>query len=95
MAGRLVNVRIDEARLRKARALRERGIPLSDLVRQAIDDRYAALRAAARPGDVRAALEEILRRDPDPADLPPRGYDVHERRQARGAIHERLRRTRP
>ena len=37
MTSRLVNVRLDEERLRKAQTLRESGVALSDLVREAID----------------------------------------------------------
>ena len=92
MAGRLVNVRLDEERLRKARALRARGVTLSDLVREAIDVRYGETARTRRPRDVRAMLDDILRRHPDPAGLPPRDYDVRDRRQARAAILKRLRR---
>jgi hypothetical protein len=94
MASRLVNVRLDEGRLRKARALRARGIALSDVVREAIDAEFAALTAAEKPRDVLGALEGILRRHPDPPEAPPRRYDVHDAAQARAAIRERLRRGR-
>ena len=94
MASRLVNVRLDEGRLRKARALRARGIALSDVVREAIDAQYAALDAAEKPRDVLMALEDILRRHPDPREAPTRRYDVHDGAQARAAIRERLRRRR-
>jgi hypothetical protein len=94
MGSRLVNVRLDEARLRKAQALRARGIALSDVVREAIDERFAATAAGARPTDVRAALGEILRAYPDPSHTPARGYDVHDARQARAAVAARLRRHR-
>ena len=36
----MVNVRLDETHVRKARKLRERGVILSELVRQAIDERF-------------------------------------------------------
>lgn len=48
MSSRLVNVRLEAHRLRKAQALRDRGVRLSDVVREAIDERFASL----RPGDV-------------------------------------------
>lgn len=92
MVGRLVNVRLDEERLRKARVLRERGVTLSDLVREAIDVRYGETASKRRPRDVREILGDILRKHPDPAGLPPRDYDVRDRRQARTAILERMRR---
>lgn len=95
MASRLVNVRLDEDRLRKAQALRERGVALSDVVREAIDARFAALNKDSAPPDVKAIVQEILRRHPDAADLPPRDYDVGDRRAARSAILRKLRPSRP
>jgi hypothetical protein len=92
MAGKLVNVRLDADRLRKVRRLRERGVALSDLVREAIDHRFDRLDPAVESRQARATLDRILERHPDPPDLPPRDYDVHDRRQARIAIAERLRR---
>lgn len=94
MGSRLVNVRLDEERLRKARKLRESGVALSDVVREAIDARYEALRKLERPRDVKAVLSRIFERYPDPPDLPPRTYDVHDRKAARVAIADRLRRPR-
>ena len=94
MSARLVNVRLDAERIRKAQTLRERGITLSDLVREAIDQRFLELRRAAAQPDVRTIIQRIHELYPDPADLPAREYDVHDRRAARGAILRRLRRTR-
>ena len=48
MSSRLVNVRLDADRLRKAQTLRARGMALSDVVREAIDERFAALSEAGR-----------------------------------------------
>jgi hypothetical protein len=91
MSSRLVNVRLDEERVRKAQALRERGVALSDVVREAIDERFAALRQAESPPDVRAIVRGIFELYPDPVDLPPRDYDVHDRHAARAAILRKLR----
>ena len=85
MNPRLVNVRLDAARLRKAQVLRRRGIALSDVVREAIDARYGQLESAPR-SDVTAMVRRIFDEHPDPADLPERGYDVHDRQAARRAI---------
>ena len=85
MKPRLVNVRLDAARLRKAQVLRRRGIALSDVVREAIDARYGQLQAAPR-SDVKATVSRIFDEHPDPADLPERDYDVHDRHAARRAI---------
>jgi hypothetical protein len=91
MSTRLINVRLDAERVRKARALRAQGVTLSDVVREAIDARYEKLEESARGRDARAIVKRILARFPDPPDLPVRDYDVHDRRVARGAIRERLR----
>lgn len=93
MGSRLVNVRLDEEHVRKVRRLRARGVVLSDLVREAIDARVDALDKAASPGWARAIVARILEQHPDPDGLPPRDYDVHDRRAARAAIRRRLRRS--
>jgi hypothetical protein len=88
---RLLNVRLDDERQRKAKRLREQGITLADVVRDAIDVRYEAL-ATAR--DVRSTAEiitHIFKDHPDPADLPARDYDVHDRAAARAAITRKVR----
>jgi hypothetical protein len=94
MTSRLVNVRLDEQRIRKARKLRAGGIPLSSLVRDAIDQQYDRLVASAKPRDVEAIMRQIYDRYPDPPDLPPREYDVHDRVAARNSIFSKLRRKR-
>ena len=88
MKSKLDNVRLDAARLRKARALRERGVALSDVVREAIDVRYGQLPTSRT--DVKATIRRIFEEHPDPPDLPPRTYDVHERVAARRAIVRRM-----
>jgi len=85
MKPRLVNVRLDAARLRKAQALRRRGIALSDVVREAIDARYGQLQSTPR-SDVQGIVRRIFDEYPDPPDLPERDYDVHDRQAARRAI---------
>ena len=95
MGSRLVNVRLDEERVRKAQALRERGVSLSDVVREAIDERFAELRRSESQPDVRTIVRGIFERYPDPPDLPPRDYDVPDRRAARAAILRKLRQVRP
>ena len=90
MKTRLVNVRLDHDHIRKVRALRDKGIVLSDLVREAIDARYEAVTEAEPPRDVKAMVAGLFERYPDPADLPERDYDVHDRRSARTAIQRKL-----
>jgi hypothetical protein len=89
MGSRLVNVRLDEERLRKAKRLRESGIALSDLVREAIDARFDGLRTGVKRPGADAVMTSILERHPDPPDMPPRTYDVHDGRAARAAIRRR------
>ncbi len=91
MNSRLVNVRLDAERLRKAQTLRDRGMALSDVLREAIDERFAALRRSGSPPDVRAIVTRVFEQYPDPPDLPLRDYDVHDRRAARRAIRRKLR----
>lgn len=95
MGSRLVNVRLDAERVRKAQTLRERGVALSDVVREAIDERFAGLRRPESQPDVRAIVQRIFEQYPDPPDLPSRDYDVHNRRDARVAILRKLRPGRP
>lgn len=90
MNSRLINVRLDTERLRKAQTLRERGVALSDLVREAIDERFLELRSESQP-DVNAIIRRMFDQYPDPPDLPSRGYDVHDRHAARKAILGKLR----
>jgi hypothetical protein len=93
MGSRLVNVRLDDARLRKVRRLREKGLPLAELVRDAIDTKYGEL--AGPPAEHAAdVVRRILETDPDPEGLPSRDYDVHDRQAARSAIRRRLKRPR-
>jgi len=93
MSSRLVNVRLDSERLRKAQMLRERGVKLSQVVREAIDERFLRLRAEPHI-DAKTIIRRIFEQYPDPAGLPPRDYDVHDRVAARQAILRKLRRTR-
>ena len=85
-----INVRLDPERLRKARTLREHGVRFSDVVREAIDERFLRLRPEPAP-DVKTLIRRIFEWYPDPPGLPPRGYDVHDRRAARQAILRKLR----
>jgi hypothetical protein len=94
MTPRLLNVRLDDERVRKVQMLRERGVALSDLVREAIDERFANLRPFADQRDVSAIIKAIFEQHPDPADLPAREYDVHDRHAAQRAILEKLRTVR-
>ena len=91
MNRRLVNVRLDGQRIRKARELRANGIPLSTLIRDAIDQQYERLVRSSRPRDTEAIMKGIYKQYPDPPGFPPRDYDVHDRVAARTAILRKLR----
>lgn len=95
VSSRLVNVRLDEERLRKARLLREQGLALSDVIREAIDDRFDRLNRSRKLGDIRNIVERIFEWYPDPSGLPPRSYNVQDRKAARTAITEKLGRRAP
>ena len=90
MSSHLVNVRLDPDRLHKVRALRERGVRLSDVVREAIDEQFLRLRPAPHR-NAKALIRRIFEQFPDSPGLPPRGYDVHDRGAARQAILRKLR----
>jgi hypothetical protein len=92
MGSRLLNVRLDDARVTKVRALRRTGVALSDVVREAIDARFESMVRRLTPGQAREAVTRILEAHPDPAGLPARPYDVHQGRAARRAIVTRLKR---
>ena len=94
MSTKLVNVRLDERRLERARRLRAKGITLSSLVRDAIDREYEDLVQSSKRRDVQAIMSRIYSEYPDPAGLPARDYDVYDRREARAAISHKLRRKR-
>jgi hypothetical protein len=70
--------------------LRERGVRLSEVMREAIDERYRQLRSAPED-DAKTLIRKIFEQYPDPAGLPPRDYDVHNRAAARQAILRKLR----
>ena len=90
MGSRLINVRLDPERLRKAQTLRNRGVSLSDVVREAIDEQFQRL-PPEQPSDMKTLLRRIFEQFPDPAGLPSRDYNAHDRRAARQAIVRKLR----
>jgi len=94
MKSRLINVRLDDEHLRKVRVLRHKGVVLSDLVREAIDSKFRAVAEIEQPRDVKRMIDRLFEQYPDPVDLPPRAYDVHDRRAARAAIKRKLSRKR-
>ena len=92
MGSRLVNVRLDEERLRKVRLLRGQGLALSDVIREAIDERFEQSIGSGKVRDVGNIIDRIFEQYPDPAGLPARAYDVKDRIAARAGIVAKLRR---
>ena len=87
MPSTLVNVRLDEGRLRKVRRLRAHGIAMSDVVREAIDARFDALTKERPTTDAAAIVARILVQHPEPKGFRPRAArDVHDRHTAQRVI---------
>ena len=94
MSSGLINVRLDQERLRRRKLkLKESGITLSAVVREAIDQRFAALREQEQPRDVSAIITRLLEQYPDPPGLLPRNYDVADGKTARATIVRKLARA--
>lgn len=91
----LLNVRLTPEDARRATALRECGVPISRLVREAIRAEYDRRLSRERPRRrASAVMAEIYAAHPDPPDLLPRDYDMGDRAAAQQAIVTILRRKR-
>src|SRR5687767_12548629 len=89
---KLINVRLDDADVRKVGHLRKQGVEISALVREAIRAEYERRRRQKRKGrKMSDVIDEIVARHPTPPGTPPRGYNVHNRHEARAAILDKLR----
>jgi hypothetical protein len=88
----LLNVRLDAGDARRAKALRDEGVAISALVRDAIraeyDSRIARSRGRRRPSLVVAAILASL---PDPPEMPPRSFEPTDRRAVRRHVVTKLR----
>ena len=93
---KLLNVRLAPEDARMAARLRQVGIPISRVVREAIRTahaRHATIRASRkRPSEIMAS---IYREHPDPPDLPREPRDLRSRASVRRVIRRRLRPRRP
>ncbi len=90
-----LNVRLGAEEARMAAALREAGVPISALVRDAIRAEYE--RRIARPSTARLPsqiMADILAALPDPADLAPRSFASNDRRAVTAHIAAKLARRR-
>jgi Ribbon-helix-helix protein, copG family len=87
----LLNVRLDDDIARLVRRLRDRGVSISTLVRDAI--RAEAQHQVAQPFEPEAVLAEMRSRFPRPPGSPSsRRIDTADRRQAGRLIRGKLRR---
>jgi hypothetical protein len=88
----LLNVRLSPDDARRAAELREEGIQISDVVREAIRAEYLR-RRTRKPGRRRPSLivKEILEALPDPEGAAPRTVDATDRHAVRRHIASRLR----
>lgn len=92
---KLLNVRLDADDTRRVSQLRQAGVEISRVVREAIraeHGRRVGRRGQPRPAEVMGA---IYAAHPDPPGLPRRRYDMRDRRAARRAIARKLRCVRP
>ena len=92
---KLLNVRLGPEDARRAARLREAGIPISRIVRDAIrvaHDRHAAARAARRSAS--EIMADIYREYPDRPNRPYGERDLNDRAKVRRLIRQRLRRRR-
>ena len=93
---KLLNVRLNEDDARLAAALRQEGVELSRVVRNALHAEYERrIAGRVRRRSAAVVMAEIYAACPDPPRLPRRSYDLRDRRAARRAIVSRLRRRRP
>ena len=92
---KLLNVRLSPQDARMAAQLREAGIPISRVVREAIrsaHERQAGMRASRRRAI--EIMKRIYREHPDPPSLPGGTWDLRARASIRRVIRQRLRRRR-
>jgi len=89
---KLLNVRLDEDDARKVARLRQAGVQISRVVREAIRAEHDRRRGTPRrPAEIMA---EIYAAHPDPPGLPARRVDLRDRKAVRRAVLARMRRRR-
>lgn len=96
MAGTLFNIRLDASDAARVRRLREEGVQLSQIVREAIRDAYEkrGSNGLRSKGSARKILQAIYERHPIPDGVPPPGIDLSDRHAVSRAILNHLRRKR-
>jgi hypothetical protein len=87
----LLNVRLDPEDVRRAKALRKAGVPISELVRDAIRTEYERRVASARRKKrASRVVAEILASLPDAPDVAERTFDTSDRRAVKRHIRAKL-----
>ena len=87
---KLVNVRLSDEDAGKVAELRQQGVELSELVREAVRARHLALRPRLEPGDVRGLLAAIYARHPLTRREERAQVDATKRRDANAFIRRKL-----
>jgi hypothetical protein len=87
----LLNVRLSPDDARRAAELREDGVQISDVVREAIRAEHLRRRPGkSGKGRPSALVKELLAALPDPADMPSRAVDTTDRHAVRRHIAAKL-----
>ena len=93
---KLINVRLAPDDARMAAHLKQQGVQLSSVVRDAIRVAYDQhARRRQRPQRLSALMEKIYLEVPDRGGQPRPRYDLRDRKSIRRVIVARLRRRRP
>ncbi len=87
---KLVNVRLSDEDAAKVADLRQQGVELSEVVREAVRARHLALRPPLRPGDVRPLLDAIYARHPLEVEQERSTVDTTDRRAVRQLVRKKL-----
>jgi hypothetical protein len=89
----LFNVRLDDDDARRAKELREAGVPIARIVRNAIRAEHEyRVTGRVRRQTPRKIMARIYAEHPDPPGTPKPRVDLRDRRAVRKAIVRRLRR---
>lgn len=89
-----MNVRLSDEDVAKVEELRRQGIEFSSIVREALQTKYAERVSVRKRPDPATFFAELDKKYPLPKNLPPRGYDVHDRHQFAAAFAAHIRRKR-
>jgi len=86
----LLNVRLGPEEEKMAAALREAGVPLSGVVREALRAEYERRIGSRRRRKGSEVVATILESLPDPPGLPARGFSLTDRHAVRTHVRAKL-----